>query len=471
MKKFSNKKTKIKMPLPFIDKLTLFLAPAGIAILVLLIIFSFQQYEKKQVTFTQDVISEMAYNQEMQIDSFINGKMSSLRALSSFPEIYEMNPDVFSDFIKEKMTVFGFSDVFIMDLEGTGYYPNEGTVCEQSDTPFFHTLSQKETFVTDPFYTEYGPITTICQAIYNNKYERVGTICGKVTLSTIQDLVNQNETLLDGQCFVVNSTGSYLSSSRITDLYSDTSVFANKDNDLSLVIDAFNCKSNEQGRITYEGVKCFSSVKYMKNYNWCIVICVPEENLYQNLESILALQYVLIGFIILFFIVIIHIISLWKKSDTEINTDSLCRCGSRAACFRTYEKLKKDHKNDITLIYSDLNNFKYVNDNYGHDTGDELLKLYADVLMRTFFKHGFVGRMGGDEFVVILKNVSDEQTQNLINQVALQLKEESKKLPFEYNISFAYGFVTKKSGDSDSILEYLNKADNLMYKNKKSDKS
>ena len=62
------------------------------------------------------------------------------------------------------------------------------------------------------------------------------------------------------------------------------------------------------------------------------------------------------------------------------------------------------------MIAVDLDNFKAVNDNYGHAEGDQLLKAVANVLTHSVRQTDIVGRMGGDEFIVYLTNVNNKKT-------------------------------------------------------------
>lgn len=72
------------------------------------------------------------------------------------------------------------------------------------------------------------------------------------------------------------------------------------------------------------------------------------------------------------------------------------------------EKLK-DADEDVALFIIDFDNFKHVNDNYGHRIGDAVLQEFSNILKRIFKEDALIGRIGGDEFMVFMeKNVTDE---------------------------------------------------------------
>lgn len=83
-------------------------------------------------------------------------------------------------------------------------------------------------------------------------------------------------------------------------------------------------------------------------------------------------------------------------------TDELTKLHNRRYCSEHMEQINRDKTKDYTVVCFDLNNLKVINDTYGHAKGDLLIKSAADVIGETFEKHGFVGRMGGDEFIAVL---------------------------------------------------------------------
>ena len=115
-----------------------------------------------------------------------------------------------------------------------------------------------------------------------------------------------------------------------------------------------------------------------------------------------------------------------------------------------------ESNDNISIIFLDINGLKKVNDNEGHLAGDNLIKRAANALKNVFAGY-YVFRAGGDEFVVILKNVTEKR----INELIEKLLEKAKKV----NVSFAYGYsITNNSEDVEKILK---EADVNMYNNKR----
>ncbi|ABR30714.1 diguanylate cyclase [Thermosipho melanesiensis] len=114
------------------------------------------------------------------------------------------------------------------------------------------------------------------------------------------------------------------------------------------------------------------------------------------------------------------------------------------------------NENDI-LIFIDINKFKYINDTYGHEKGDELLKKLSSIVKSTLNSSNLFIRMGGDEFLIILKNSTKKEAEQTIQKI-----HEEFKNSFEFKPTFSWGISTVKSSIENSIRI----ADNLMYKMK-----
>lgn len=120
----------------------------------------------------------------------------------------------------------------------------------------------------------------------------------------------------------------------------------------------------------------------------------------------------------------------------------------------------------VAVIYLDLNNFKMINDEYGHDFGDNALQIFGDVLKDIFGKEGYVGRIGGDEFMVLLLDADEKEIANLCEAVNAKLKEKEKELALPYIISTSYGWAIREKESDKSMDEIIRCADEQMYRHK-----
>jgi diguanylate cyclase (GGDEF)-like protein len=150
-------------------------------------------------------------------------------------------------------------------------------------------------------------------------------------------------------------------------------------------------------------------------------------------------------------------------------TDVLTGLANRRKCEEVLAELEKDAAADPTLDYAiislDLNYLKRINDTLGHLIGDQLIRSYADVLTRAFTDIGLVGRMGGDEFIVIVDQVDKFNPDTAIAKYLSILKEVDDAQP-DYTISGAHGICFRHEGPLANITQICAIADERMYKMK-----
>jgi len=125
------------------------------------------------------------------------------------------------------------------------------------------------------------------------------------------------------------------------------------------------------------------------------------------------------------------------------------------------------YKTSSSLIYLDLNNFKTVNDAYGHDVGDSVLRHISDLILAQIRESDVFARIGGDEFGIILSHITADQAARKGESLAQILRDnpptvEGKPVP----LSFSYGIYELLAGETpDSIMRH---ADRAMYAQKRS---
>ncbi|WMJ78892.1 MULTISPECIES: HD domain-containing phosphohydrolase [unclassified Sedimentibacter] len=116
----------------------------------------------------------------------------------------------------------------------------------------------------------------------------------------------------------------------------------------------------------------------------------------------------------------------------------------------------------ITLIMADVNGLKLVNDSFGHNLGDELLKKASDIIKKGCRKTDIVARLGGDEFVVILTNACSMQAERIIKRInSIASKEKVGAI----DISISFGYETKNSAN-ENIQDVFKNAEDYMYRHK-----
>ncbi len=123
---------------------------------------------------------------------------------------------------------------------------------------------------------------------------------------------------------------------------------------------------------------------------------------------------------------------------------------------------RNGHAASLALV--DMDDFKMINDNFGHSAGDQALCIFADALKEVFRESDFCARLGGDEFAVLLTGTDTEQARQAFSRLRHILAGENSSLPYE--IKFSFGVVEWRPGGDETLGTLLEKADNLMYRQK-----
>lgn len=120
----------------------------------------------------------------------------------------------------------------------------------------------------------------------------------------------------------------------------------------------------------------------------------------------------------------------------------------------------------VFIVMMDLDHFKQINDNFGHHAGDTSLRYFAKTLKNCVRNNDAVGRLGGEEFAVVVAGASIEAVKSLAERVR-QITENSRIQFQNAAISFTVSIgITMLAEDEDSIAEALKRADRVMYRAK-----
>jgi len=123
------------------------------------------------------------------------------------------------------------------------------------------------------------------------------------------------------------------------------------------------------------------------------------------------------------------------------------------------------------LFFLDLNGMKQINDQLGHEEGDQALRDTAGVLRATFRASDVVARLGGDEFVALLPEANAQQLESFVARIQAEITARNQKPGQRYRLSASVGGTLYDSSRPESIEALLVKADTLMYEEKRARKA
>jgi diguanylate cyclase (GGDEF)-like protein len=166
------------------------------------------------------------------------------------------------------------------------------------------------------------------------------------------------------------------------------------------------------------------------------------------------------------------VLSLWivflNIQNHNIHTDYLTGVNNRKK-LDSYlkEKISASTKDKtFSAIMMDLNNFKFINDKFGHDIGDNALQVSVKLLYSCIKSKDFIARFGGDEFCIVL-DVSDRSVLDaIVSRINNCIKNYNESNEQPYEISFSMGYAVYDYHSHMTVEEFQKQIDMLMYENK-----
>lgn len=199
-----------------------------------------------------------------------------------------------------------------------------------------------------------------------------------------------------------------------------------------------------------------------------------EKELYRDMSQLVMGEVVLWGciFILLLSMVYLFLFRIADKRIRQIQKsrdeykgmaykDTLTGAYSKAFIEVWNESIRTDAQ-FYTLVVVDLDRFKSVNDEYGHLKGDEALLSVAKVIQEATRLGDYIIRFGGDEFLILFKNIKEKQAYDIMKRIEKNVKKQNQ-LEFDINISYGISIINAH----DNFEDQFHLADQRMYSNKK----
>jgi diguanylate cyclase (GGDEF)-like protein len=176
-----------------------------------------------------------------------------------------------------------------------------------------------------------------------------------------------------------------------------------------------------------------------------------------------------------FFLIIVFVVSRLKlalEREKKISrTDPLTGVSNARNLYeyaeREIERARR-YGHLFTAVYLDLDNFKYINDHFGHLIGDQVLKTVASALLENIRTIDLIARLGGDEFVILLPEISNENAHKVFNRIQNILLELMTKNNWQVTCSIGMVTFTEPPSSVDTLIR---EADDLMYMAKRNGKN
>ena len=156
--------------------------------------------------------------------------------------------------------------------------------------------------------------------------------------------------------------------------------------------------------------------------------------------------------------------------EKEAKTDSLTSLLNRRGLIIAFEEsflTSQKNETDLYLFVLDLDNFKLINDNFGHDVGDIVIKKIANTVKNTLRNTDHIARIGGEEFIAVLSDISQEKSLAIAENIRLAIERLEIKIPNTPSITATVSIgITKKSKEKAVFSDFFKVADEALYEAK-----
>jgi len=250
------------------------------------------------------------------------------------------------------------------------------------------------------------------------------------------------------------------------------------------VLQVLNKKKSKEIKLTPENI-IQSTVDYTKEDEEIVLslasqasLLIERIHLYQRIEKNIAnTRYALISLFNSMKQVIANLsedILLEQEEFKKFATlDSLTGLLTRNEGMVYLEKqiqLSKMNESHFVVCFVDVDGLKGVNDTYGHQTGDELLKNFSQILKESIRSYDIAFRYGGDEFVVILSKATLKEANIVFSRIQDKINKFNISSSNTYKIDISYGFAEFSPESNFTAEDLIKIADENMYKMKKEKK-
>lgn len=171
-------------------------------------------------------------------------------------------------------------------------------------------------------------------------------------------------------------------------------------------------------------------------------------------------------------VVISVLVVYFNIQNRSIDTDYLTGIGNRKK-LDSYLKKKIyscTKENTFSSILVDIDNFKSINDTFGHTVGDDALDITVKIIKSCLRKSDFIARFGGDEFFIVLDISNSRDLNAMIKRIEKSVKDFNKTGSKPYNLEFSMGYAVYDLNVHMGFKEFIKHIDSIMYENKRLNK-
>lgn len=414
--------------------------------------------------------------QSEHLNTILNINYSYLNVLA---QELSKSEDLFSEsnisLIKAFMENTDLNRTAIIDSDGNALYDNN-VVKNVAHRRYFKESMQGKQSLSGPLESSVDQQTRVILSvpIYKNN-QVIGVVGGSYNVTKLGNMLFDD--LFDGQgkSFIVDQDGNLITRDKKYEKKHNIKTIDNLFDicDEKEVKTDFNQQESDLIQIqTKKNKSLYLAYSPLKINDWMICYIVPvhvAQESYTFIKHYETLLATFLGLIVLsLMIYLAHSNSRENKYLIHLSEiDPLTSVFNKETTQKLIDQKLKNHEHFCFLIL-DVDDFKSVNDNYGHAVGDKVLKNLSDLFKNHFRQTDIVGRIGGDEFIILIEDehIAESRIQSLLKKVN-ELKIEELQ---DFKLSISVGMAFAPSNGT-TFMELYRHADHALYQTKRTGKN
>ena len=432
-----------------------------------------QSYVEKN---SRETLITNVVRQSEHLNTILNINYSYLNVLA---QELSKSQDLFSEdnisLIQAFMENTDLNRTAIIDPNGNALYDNE-VIKNVAHRRYFKEAMQGKQSLSDPLESSVDQQTRVilCVPIFRDK-QVIGVVGGSYNVTKLGNMLFDDLFEGQGKSFIVDQDGNLITRDKKYEKKHNIKTIDNLFDicDEKEVKTDFNQQESDLIQIQTEKNKSlYLAYSPLKINDWMICYIVPvhvAQESYTFITHYETLLATFLGLIVLsLMIYLAHSNSRENKYLIHLSEiDPLTSVYNKETTQKLIDQKIKQNEHFCFLIL-DVDEFKSVNDNYGHAVGDIVLKKLGNLFKNHFRQTDIVGRIGGDEFIILIQdeNIAESRIQSLLQKVN-ELKIEELK-DFKLSISIGIAFAPK---DGTTFMELYRHADHALYQTKRAGKN
>ena len=373
-----------------------------------------------------------------------------------------------------------FERIALIEADGTAHYDN-GDIKNVAHRRYFEEAMNGQETLSEPLSSSIDGRTRVVLGVPVYKDgEVIGVLGGSYNVSAISQMLFENLFGKKGNILILSSSGKVIScddtSNKSIKIAKESNLFEyykkeNLHKKISQVEADF--ESGKGGFVQFQVVQnekkdYFLAYMPMGMNHWMIAYIVPANLATSDYNFVKQYAFTFLGYFTILVLVLILIILRKSRKEKEqllirAQKDSLTGLYNKETTQNLISEIVAGGGQHGFMIL-DIDYFKSVNDIYGHAVGDKVLNSVGNLLQMQFRNQDVVGRIGGDEFIILMRDVkNDEIIEQRIQKLFEQVHDLSVPELGEMKITFSAG-VALSPKDGNTFMELYRHADEALYK-------